>query len=155
MFDVSAPFRSLLGSIPSSFHPFALPFLPPCIHIFFASCFQTCFPSSLDNFSIFPYVPAPIHPFLPSPPRAVQDRIEDVAQIFYLSWLRFGTLVGRFWQHVGSMLASFFVDSGGRPLLVRPLFAHLWGRSLLVFILAFFPSFLNPCIYVSLHPFIH
>ena len=29
MFDFSAPFRSLLGSLPSSFHAFVLPFLPP------------------------------------------------------------------------------------------------------------------------------
>ena len=33
-----------------------------------------------------------------SPPRGVQDRLEDVALIFCLSWLRFGTILHRFWH---------------------------------------------------------
>ena len=42
-----------------------------------------------------------------SPPREVQDRLEDVALIFCLSWLRFGTLLGRFWHHFGRFWYPF------------------------------------------------
>ena len=75
MFDFSAPFRSLLGSIPSSFHPFVLPFLPTSMYRFFPSSFHTFFPSSLDPFihfslrpcthsSILPFILSSIGPFI-------------------------------------------------------------------------------------------
>ena len=67
MFDFPAPFRSLVGSVPSSFHPFVLPFLPTSMYLFSPSSFNTFLPSSLDPFIHFSFVPAPIHPFFPSP----------------------------------------------------------------------------------------
>ena len=52
MIDFSAPFRSLLGSLPSSFHAFVLPFLPPAMHLFVPPSFHRCFPLSLVPFRI-------------------------------------------------------------------------------------------------------
>ena len=87
-------------------------------------------------------------------------------------WDPFGSILAPFW----SILAPFFGRFWGRCLIVRALFAHLWDRSLFLFILSFFPSFLHSCIdfsyilsYIlpftpgsfspffppSLHPFIH
>ena len=53
MFDCSGPFRSLVGSIPSSFHAFVLPFLPPVMHLFVPPSFHRCFPLSLVPFRIW------------------------------------------------------------------------------------------------------
>ena len=75
MFDCSGPFRSLVGSIPFSFHPFVLPFLPTSMYRFFPSSFHTFFPSSLDPFihfslrpcthsSILPFILSSIGPFI-------------------------------------------------------------------------------------------
>ena len=67
MFDGSGPFRSLVGSIPSSFHAFVLPFLPTSMDLFFPLSFHTFFPSSLDpfiNFSPRPYTHSSMVPFI-------------------------------------------------------------------------------------------
>ena len=47
-----------------------------------------------------------------SPPRGVQDHLEDVAVIFCLSWLRFGTLLDRFWHDFGRFWHPFSTDFG-------------------------------------------
>ena len=63
MFDVSAPFRSLLGSIPSS------SLFPSFLHLAIHFSLHAFKHASLHPWillSIFPYVPAPTHPFLPS-----------------------------------------------------------------------------------------
>ena len=65
-------------------------------------------------------------------------------------WEPFGSILARFW----SILAPFESRFWGRCLIFRPLFAHFWDRSLLLFTLSFFPSFLQPCIYLSLRLFI-
>ena len=59
-----------------------------------------------------------------------------------------------FWEPFGSILAPFLSRFWSRCLIFRPLFAHFWDRSLLLFTLSFFPSFLQPCIYLSLRLFI-
>ena len=47
-----------------------------------------------------------------SPPRGVQDHLEDVAVIFCLSWLLFGTLLGQFWDDFGRFWHPFSTDFG-------------------------------------------
>ena len=47
-----------------------------------------------------------------SPPRGVQDHLEDVAVIFCLSWLLFGTLVGRFLHDFSRFWHPFSTDFG-------------------------------------------
>ena len=47
-----------------------------------------------------------------SPPRGVQDHLEDVAVIFCLSWLRFGTLLGRFLTDFNRFWHPFSTDFG-------------------------------------------
>ena len=47
-----------------------------------------------------------------SPPRGVQDHLEDVAVIFCLSWLRFGTLLGRFLHDFNRFWHPFSTDFG-------------------------------------------
>ena len=111
-----------------------------------------------------------------SPPRGVQDRLEDVALIFCLSWLRFGTLLGRFWHHFGRFRHPFFVDSGVDVWLfgpfsltcgIDPFFFSSFRSSLpsyihvsifpfiLSYILPFIPGSFYPFFPPSLHPFIH
>ena len=50
------------------------------------------------------------------------------------------SILARFW----SILAPIFDRFWGRCLMFRPLVAHFWDRSLLLFTLSFFPSFLQP-----------
>ena len=115
-----------------------------------------------------------------SPPSGVQDRLEDVALIFCLSWLRFGTLLGRFWHYFGRFRYPFFVDSGVDVWLFGP-FRSLVGSipfSFHPFVLPFLPTsmyrffpssfhtffplsldpfinfFLRPCTHSSILPFI-
>ena len=45
-------------------------------------------------------------------PQGVQDHLEDVAVIFCLSWLLFGTLLGRFWHDFGRFWHPFSTDFG-------------------------------------------
>ena len=47
-----------------------------------------------------------------SPPRGVQDDLEDVAMMFCLSWLRCGTLLGRFLHDFNRFLHPFSTDFG-------------------------------------------
>ena len=67
MFDCSGPFRSLVGSIPSSFYPFVLPFLPTSMYLLFPLSFHTFLSSSLDpfiNFSLRPCLLSSILAFI-------------------------------------------------------------------------------------------
>ena len=146
---------------------------------FFASVFYE-FGSILDSKRL-PYDGTKVGK---SPPRRVQDRLEDAALIFCLSWLRFGTLLGRFWHHFGRFRHPFFVDSGVDVCLfgpfsltcgIDPFFFSSFRSSLpsyihvsiFPFILSyilpfipgsfspFFPASLHMLIHSSLHPFIH
>ena len=47
-----------------------------------------------------------------SPSSGVQDHLDEVALIFCLSYLRFGTLLGRFWHDFGRFWHPFSTDFG-------------------------------------------
>ena len=44
--------------------------------------------------------------------QGVQDHLDEVALIFCLSWLRFGTLFGRFWYDFVRFGRPFSTDFG-------------------------------------------
>ena len=84
-------------------------------------------------------------------PRGVQDRLEDVALIFCLSWLRFGTLLGRFWHHFDWFWHPLFVDSGVDVGFFGP-FSLTCGIDPSFF--SCFRSSLPSYIHVSIFPFL-
>ena len=88
-----------------------------------------------------------------SPPRGVQGHLEDVAVIFCLSWLRFGTLLGRFLHHFNRFWHLFSTDVGVDVWFFGPfsLTSGIAPFSFHAFVLPFLPPAMHLFVPPSFH----